>query len=194
LPHWEVADRWHFLTIRCQGSLPKEAQQKIREIHDTLKEIDANSPDFAQLQRKYFLACEKYLDAGTGFAPLTREEVNRPCLEALKKIEEEGWLIGECTIMPNHLHCLIYPGDSHQPLRGVIQRFKGRASRELNLILNRKGRFWQQDWFDRWIRDENELRKTIHYIRQNPVKANLVKVWQDYPWRISNFASDDPVR
>lgn len=70
LPHGEVEGHWHFVTIRCHGSLPTVAKLKLKEIHDSLQNIDALSEEFHQLQRRYFLTTEKYLDAGSGFDPL----------------------------------------------------------------------------------------------------------------------------
>ena len=46
--------------------------------------------------------------------------------------------------------------------------------------LKRKGKFWQKDSYDHFIRDEKELTDTINYIAQNPVKAGLVKSWEYY--------------
>lgn len=194
LPHWEVAEHWHFITIRCQGSLPSEARRKIREIHEALSKIDPQHADFAQLQRQYFLSTEKYLHQNVGFAPFAQPATNRSCLEDWQGLNDDGWQVGEAVIMPNHLHGLIYPDKTHRPLREALIRFKGRSARRLNLILGRKGRFWQQDWFDRWMRHEGELGKTIDYIRQNPVKAKLVREWQDWPWRISQIEANHPTQ
>jgi REP element-mobilizing transposase RayT len=188
LPHWEVAGHWHFITIRCHGSLPPSAQEKIRQIHASLQRIEANDPAFSQLQRQYLLTTEKYLDQGTGFAPFTDSPICRDVLSALDKMTGEGWEVGEAVIMPNHVHLLTIQTDSvGLSLKKALERFKGRSARTLNARLQRKGRFWQEDWFDRWMRNEDEKAKTIRYIRNNPVKARLAAKWQDYPWRISNF-------
>ena len=87
--------------------------------------------------------------------------------------------------MPNHVHFLIFPTEGAMPLKKAVERFKGRRAREVNRILGREGRFWQQDWFDRWMRDEAERARTVEYIRMNPVKAGMVKDWRKYPGRIS---------
>ena len=169
LPHWEVEGHWHFVTIRCHGSLPAVAKLKLREIHTSLAEIDPQSEAFQQLQRRYFLTTEKYLDAVIAMG-------------------DEGWLVGEATVMPNHIHLLILRQNSDFSLKEILERFKGRSARWINQALGRSGRFWQEDWFDRWMRHEGELTKTIDYIRNNPVKAKLVSEWKDYRWRISNQA------
>ena len=188
LPHWEVEGHWHFVTIRCSGSLPLEVKRRVLEIHRTLESIDSQDTAFHQLQRKYFSTIEKYLDRGTGFAPFTNYAACRECLKAVHVIEDEGWLVGDATIMPNHVHLLIYRKQSGCSLREVLIRFKGRSAKWTNHALGRSGKFWQQDWFDRWMRHEGEFVKTVKYIRDNPVKAKLCEKWDEYPYRINGKA------
>lgn len=185
LPHWEVEGKWHFVTIRCHGSLPQAVKVRLNDIHQSLQAIEAQSPEFVQLQRRYFLTVEKYLDVGSGFAPFREPKVCELCLDAMMTMQTEGWLVGEATVMPNHVHLLILRHDSEFSLKQILQRFKGRSARRFNQALKRTGRFWQEDWFDRWMRHESERTKTVAYIRNNPVKATLTKYWADYPWRIS---------
>jgi len=181
LPHWEVRGAWHFITIRCAGSLPKTAQDRIREIRDQLEAIDPNSPDFSQLQRQYFLTAEKYLDAGSGFAPFTTPVLCRTTITAMQKTETEGWHVGDGVLMPNHVHLLMRKkSDSGLDLKSAVQRMKGRSARSANIALNRTGRFWQEDWFDRWMRDESEYERTRSYIENNPVKAHLCESGKTY--------------
>ena len=44
------------------------------------------------------------------------------------------------------------------------------------------GTFWEADYFDRYMRNEDHLMRTIEYIESNPVKAGLVKEAFDWPW------------
>jgi REP element-mobilizing transposase RayT len=187
LPHWEVDGHWHFITIRCTGTLPSAVKGRLAEIHANLRSIDPQCEAFRQLQRKYFLSMEKYLDVGQGFAPFQITAACNSCLTALQAMETEGWQVGEATLMPNHIHLIIRRMDSTHSMKEILHRFKGRSARAANLALNRKGKFWQQDWFDRWMRHEGELLKTVNYIRNNPVKAKLCSDWSDYLWRISKL-------
>jgi len=83
--------------------------------------------------------------------------------------------------MPNHVHLLIRKAsDSGLSFKQALERLKGRSARLVNKALKRKGRFWQEDWFDRWMRDEPEHQRTIQYIRNNPVKARLCQDWASY--------------
>jgi putative transposase len=65
-----------------------------------------------------------------------------------------------------------------------MRHFKGRTALVANRILGRTGEFWQSEWFDHWTRDDTETARVTAYIRQNPVKAGLVRQWQDWPWRL----------
>lgn len=102
-------------------------------------------------------------------------------------------LICHC-IMPNHLHLLIDTtgfqsvsktnknGKSRNyPLADTLRLLKGRTARYANIVLRKQGAFWQHESYDHYIRDENELNRTITYIMLNPVKAGLVEKWQDWP-------------
>ena len=84
------------------------------------------------------------------------------------------------VVMPNHVHALISP---LTPLRTVTQFIKGRSAREANLALGREGKiFWQKESFDHWVRNSAEFGRILQYIRNNPVKANLVATPEAWPW------------
>ncbi|MGA2446710.1 MAG: transposase [Opitutaceae bacterium] len=184
LPHWEVAHRSHFVTIRCAGSLPETALVRVREIHANLRVIPPASPRFALLQRQYFLTCEKYLDRSEGFAPFCTPAACSVALAAWNQIEMvTGWRVPHFVVMPNHVHFLLMPvAATPERLRASVRWFKGHVARKANLLLGRGGAFWQTDWFDRWVRDAAEEARIIDYIQHNPSKAGLVRDWHEYRW------------
>jgi REP-associated tyrosine transposase len=49
-------------------------------------------------------------------------------------------------------------------------------------LLERTGKFWQQENFNHLIRDAIGLREKWEYIKNNPVKARLVEHAEDYPY------------
>ena len=64
-----------------------------------------------------------------------------------------------------------------------MQFLKGGSAFSANKVLDRRGYpFWQDESYDRCIRNEKELKNTINYILQNPVKAGLVQGWEDWPF------------
>jgi len=161
----------------------------MRLIRKSLDQIQPADPAFAQLQRQYFLACEKYLDrpAADSFAPFTDASVADLMLAELRSIDQANdWRVPVAVIMPNHIHFLLEPkaADHAASLRETVRHLKGRAARRANQLLERAGAFWQRDWFDRWMRDETETAKVVDYIRLNPVKAGLVARPEDWAWRI----------
>ncbi len=183
LPHWEVTGRPHFVTIRCAGSLPQKSLDCVREIQAALHSIEPRSPQFAALQRQYFLTCERYLDAGHGHCPFHDRNVCDVAVASLREFpQRKGWHVPHFTLMPNPVHLLLVPGADAQPLRQAVRGWKWHVAIEANRLLGRTGPFWQTDWFDRWARTDAEFIRMRDYIRQNPVQARLVSRWQDYPY------------
>ena len=70
-------------------------------------------------------------------------------------------------------------------MSAIMQSLKGRTARQVNLLLGRSGDFWQHENYDHVVRDEAERQRIVTYILNNPVKANLVEHWQDWPWTYS---------
>lgn len=84
------------------------------------------------------------------------------------------------AVMANHVHLLITPHVALAKLTHSLKRF---TAREANRILRLTGRpFWQDESYDRLVRDEDEFRRIRRYIEYNPVRAGLVAIPEDYPW------------
>jgi len=91
-------------------------------------------------------------------------------------------------IMPDHYHlvlCLM-PGEDLSTLMKESGRF---TARELNKSLGKRGRFWQEGFYDRRCRDENELHDLCLYIENNPIRAGLVTAAEEWPYS-SAFAGN----
>jgi REP element-mobilizing transposase RayT len=83
--------------------------------------------------------------------------------------------------MPNHVHVVIETLEGHT-LSDVVKSWKSFTSRQANSRLGRTGAFWEPDYFDRYMRNEDHLMRTIEYVENNPVKAGLVNKAVDWPW------------
>jgi len=68
-----------------------------------------------------------------------------------------------------------------------MHSIKSFTSSEANKMLNRSGRFWQKEYFDRYIRNARQFMKTIAYIENNPVKTNLCHRPEDWPFSSAWF-------
>lgn len=184
LPHWEVKQGIYFITIRSAESLPFQAQKRLEEIKQTLEQQEANSESFKDYQREVFATCEKFLDSGHGFCPFVNPKAATQFISELENWSSEAlWLVSNYCVMPNHVHFIAGPLNNESVgLHEYLKRLKGRSARNINKILNRAGSLWQTEWFDRWIRNKAELEKTIRYIRNNPVNAQLAKTAEEYPF------------
>jgi REP element-mobilizing transposase RayT len=183
LPHWEVENAEYFVTVRCADSLPRDAVLRLAELHQTMAATTPGSPEFAGIQRQLFRTLEKYLDAGHGACPLREPLCARIVIDELASLAEWHIEAVHYTIMPNHWHALISPQpECGRSLSEIMKRLKGRSARRIRQQIGGRGPIWQREWFDRWIRDENERDRVIDYIRQNPVRAHLADIWASHPW------------
>lgn len=96
-------------------------------------------------------------------------------------------------IMSNHVHILIETSNQlsvisddielemkYVSLDKIMKKIKGPTAMYCNKYLNRSGQFWERESFDIYIRNEKMFNNIISYILQNPVKAGLVKHWDEY--------------
>jgi REP element-mobilizing transposase RayT len=64
-----------------------------------------------------------------------------------------------------------------------MQSLKRFTAREGNRILGFTGQpFWQDESYDRLVRDEGEFQRIVRYIETNPVNAGLVAMPEEFPW------------
>lgn len=88
------------------------------------------------------------------------------------------------VVMANHVHVVVNPKSA---LAKITNRIKGHTAREANRILGRTAsRFWKDESFDHWVRNESEYQRVCSYIERNPVTAGLVERASDWPWSSAN--------
>jgi hypothetical protein len=67
-------------------------------------------------------------------------------------------------------------------LSKIFQGIKGSYSREINKIRDSKGPIWQNENYDRILRDYEEYLEKRRYIRGNPVRDGLSQAPEEYPF------------
>lgn len=99
------------------------------------------------------------------------------------------------VIMPDHVHLLIRPLKKEQgkwySLAEIMKQIKGSSAIKINQILGRSGSLWQAEYFDRLIRDENELHEKWLYMWNNPLKIGLVNSIDEYTFYVRNEDSQE---
>lgn len=82
-------------------------------------------------------------------------------------------------MLDDHIHMLINPVE---PLSKIIHSIKSFTAHEINKMSRRTGKIWQDENYDRAIRNEAEFLEKLNYIANNPLKENLVTQCEDYKW------------
>jgi REP element-mobilizing transposase RayT len=93
---------------------------------------------------------------------------------ALRYYEGQHYTLHTWTIMPNHVHVLFTVLEEFS-LSKIVHSWKSFTANQGNRLLQRFGRFWQPEYYDRLIRNERQFEFTFRYILTNPVKAAFAK-------------------
>ena len=92
------------------------------------------------------------------------------------------------VFMPDHVHLVLCPRPCGQgkwyDLADIMKGIKGVSARRINQILGTAGKVWQQESYDRIIRDDLEMQDILNYLWENPVKAGLVTKPEEYEFFI----------
>lgn len=105
-----------------------------------------------------------------------------------------NWLLFCYCLMPDHLHfvCrltdaevkLINTGARGMQPKGVLDhlaRFKSYTTNR-SWKLGFEGKLWQKGSYDRILDMEKPLEEIIRYTLENPVRKELVRDWEEWPY------------
>jgi len=173
LPHFDGRAIPQFITLRLGDSIPAKV---IERWQHELKDL---ADEDAQLVMR--LRIDKYLDQGYGQCFLRDFRVAGLVQDSLMKFDGVRYNLFSWTIMPNHSHSLLTRFEEWE-LETILQKHKSYSAHEANKILGRKGRFWMEEYFDRYIRNREHFENTVRYIENNPVKAGLCDKPGDWPF------------
>jgi REP element-mobilizing transposase RayT len=119
-------------------------------------------------------------NARTGPLYLREPEIATIVVGAIQYRNNSHYQLHSYVVMANHVHLLITPLIEVSTLMKSLKRF---TARQGNRILGLTGRpFWQDESYDRVVRDGAEFRRIAGYIEMNPVKAGLVATPEEFPW------------
>ena len=174
LPHFDLPGTVQAVTFRLAGSLPAHVVARLAAL--------ADSPARRKLR-------EDWLDRSRGACWLRRPDLARLVEDALLHFDGERYRLCAWCVMPNHVHTLFEVTTT--PLGEVVKSWKGYTAREANRLLGRKGTFWEEEYWDRYMRDERHFRETVRYLEHNPVKAHLTKTSDPREWSWSSARRRD---
>ncbi|MDH3492296.1 MAG: transposase [Acidobacteriota bacterium] len=180
LPHFDGGESLQFLTLRLADSVPDKVIEKWKT------RIQFESEDLAK--ELLMDRIDKYIDQGFGECYLKQRAIAQLVQHSLQKFDGDRYDLFSWVIMPNHTHFILRPRVGWN-LSSIIKSHKSYTGRMSNRHLDRSGRFWQEDYFDREIRDQEDFFDKIQYIEMNPVKAKLCKNPQEWEFGSANYES-----
>jgi len=188
--HYKSKRKWLREQLqRCQSIVIEEPSPEALKWKSKIEKLD----------RECFIKCEEIMHHHLiGPTWLLNEGIAENVAGQLHRLDGDLYRLDAFSIMSNHVHTVFKPlidaclldeilealnrGDERIPsLAKIMQAVKGRSARECNLILGRRGQFWEHESFDHVIR-AGRFDKTVRYVLENPVKADLVTSWQEYRW------------
>jgi len=107
------------------------------------------------------------------------------CLQ--EAAEEQGLAIHAYVLMSNHVHLLASP-DGASSISKTMQSLGRRYVQYFNYHYNRTGTLWEGRYKATLIDSDRYLLTCMRYIELNPVRAEMVRHAQNYPW--SSYASN----
>jgi REP element-mobilizing transposase RayT len=127
-----------------------------------------------QLARDMAAKVEHWLDEGHGSCLLRDSAHAAHLIEAMHHFDGQRYELGAYVVMPNHVHAIVKPTrpDDH-PLEDILGGWKQFSAKRIHVQIGGRGELWQDESYDRIIRDEEHLYYCLQYIGRNPGKANL---------------------
>lgn len=175
LPHWQQAGATYFITFRLADSIPLH---RLEEWRLERKAWLARNPEpwsqevEIEYHRLFSQQIDTWLDAGHGGCPLRDPLYRQPITDSLRHGDGERYRIHSWVVMPNHVHILATLR-AEAKLETEVGAWKSVTSRRINRFPGRSGTLWQEDYFDRLVRDREHFANCVRYIRRNPEKARL---------------------
>jgi len=183
LPHWRQEGATYFVTFRLADSIPrsvilewKDADRRWLEANGVngplsdpkWREAYVRLPEKRrrEFEREAGRRLHVELDKCMGSCALGNPRIAKAVDAAMVHFHGVRLWLGDVAIMPNHVHGLIQPmpGERLETLLGSAKQYVSRR------VAKKAGSFWQQENYDRIVRDRRELGIWRKYIRDNPKK------------------------
>jgi carbamoylphosphate synthase large subunit/REP element-mobilizing transposase RayT len=175
LPNWEQQGATYFITFRLADAVPQKLLRQWKEELETWRKFHPEPWDAStkhEYQKRFQDAREQWLDQGYGQCIFRQSQIAATVANSLRHFNGVRYALDSFVIMPNHVHVLVRPHEAHS-LSEILHSWKSFSAKEINKLRERAGAVWQDENYDRMVRDFAELERYRDYIKQNPVAAKL---------------------
>ena len=177
LPHWKQDAKTYFITWRLADSLPRKKLDQLAEERDGWL-AENPKPWTDEQESEYYQRfsdqIDEWLDAGEGSCILRDPENAAIVGDALRHFDGERYTLHAAVVMPNHVHVLVELAEG-EDLSKVLHSWKSFTAKKLNEKTKETGQVWQEEYFDRLIRNQDHFNATRRYIGANPSRAGLAE-------------------
>jgi REP element-mobilizing transposase RayT len=111
---------------------------------------------------------------GHGACLLKQKEARKIVANALLHFQSGRCEMHGFAVMPNHVHCVVRPLGEWQAEQ-LLHSWKRFSARKINMLRGTQGQMWQQDTWNRLVRDDEHWFRAMRYTVRNPERASL---WQ----------------
>ena len=96
---------------------------------------------------------------------------------SLRHFDGERYRMYSYVIMPNHVHLVLMPLGGWTA-KEILHSWKSFTAHQINAALEREGKVWQDEYFDRHVRDVEHFGRVMRYVKHNdPQRAWTVGSW-----------------
>jgi REP element-mobilizing transposase RayT len=172
-PHWEMPQATYSITYRLYDAVLPAAARRFHEARDAQYRSAATAAERLEIRRTWEHDFDALLDRGDGACHLQQPRIATVVADNLRHWAARGrYYLHAWCVMPNHVHAVI---QIREPigLATVVHSWKSYTAKRANEILGRTGTFWQREYYDRIIRNDEHLSDAVAYVLANPAKAGL---------------------
>jgi len=203
LPHWDVPGAAYFVTACLEGSIPARGLLDLNgyraELRNRPRPQDTEEAEWKRtLGKLEFSRIERWLDQEPAVRHLSDTALTQIVMDRLLFFAGRRYDLYAFVVMPSHFHWVFQPRaewvatltGKQTPRERLMKSVKGYSSRLCNEHRGTRGAFWQEESYDHWIRDIDELERIILYIEANPLKAGLAKAPEDWHFSSARLRRD----
>ena len=89
--------------------------------------------------------------------------------------EEMVWYVHLALLMPDHVHMLVSFPQNEKRLQTIVSKWKEWTAKTIGIS-------WHRDFFEHRLRKDESFRQKADYILNNPVRAGLTKLPEEWPY------------
>ena len=175
LPHWRQTGASYFVTFHLADALPVSKRSELLSMR---REWERSNPPprmeaaWTEYAKTEFRKVEQWMDAGHGNCWFRQPQYAAELSRAILHFHEQRYDVGCFVIMPNHCHLVMRPFEGCE-LEVEVGAMKSVVANFVNKHEARQGDLWQQESYDRIIRDPEHLYRVVQYIGANPRQAGM---------------------